>query len=175
MGYNPARRSFPTSKLAAVVERLAEEGVSAERALMGVGLAKEALADPQTRISVQQLLVAYENALALSERPDFALQLGRGVRVTFYGIYGFAMLSCPTHRAVIDFAVRYHGLSCATSALGFRATAPDGAGSWTIKPISEAARASRLWRFVVEVNAATIRLPATAGPLLVLASRVHRL
>lgn len=155
MGYNPERRAFPSSKLVSVVELLEQEDVPAERALRGIGLSRAALLDPSTRISARQLLGAYRNAMTLSRQPDFALKLGFGVQVTFYGIYGFAMLSCPTHRDAIEFAVRYHGLSCATAVLGFQSPAA-GPHVWTVKPLATAQDDPRLCRFVTEVNAATI-------------------
>lgn len=155
MGNNPERRAFPSSKLVSLVERLEQEEVPAERALRGIGLTRAALMDPATRISPGQLLSAYRNAIGLTRHADFALRLGFGVQVTFYGIYGFAMLSCPTHRDTIEFAVRYHGLSCATAALGFQ-SAPAGPHLWTVRPVAAAQGDPRLCRFVTEVNAATI-------------------
>ena len=155
MAYSADQRIFATNKLVAVVEMLEKEGISVDDALRGVAITPAALQDAQTRMSVRQLLTGYRNAAALSRDPDFALRLGNSVQVTSYGIYGFAMLSCPTHHATIDFALRYHGLSCASAALGFRRE-ESGDGTWTIRPADEALGDARLSRFVVEVNAATI-------------------
>ncbi|MEW6642154.1 MAG: AraC family transcriptional regulator [Pseudomonadota bacterium] len=155
MDYAADRKIFATNKLVAMVELLEQDGVSADQALRGVGISPAALQDPQTRMSVRQLLTAYRNAAALARDPDFALKLGNAVRVTSYGIYGFAMLSCATHYDTIDFALRYHGLSCASAHLGFRRE-ETGQGVWTVKPADEALGDARLCRFVVELNAATI-------------------
>lgn len=155
MGQSADQRAFATNKLVAAVEMLEKEGISAEQALNGTTISPAVLRDVDTRMSVRQLLTGYTNAAALSCNPDFALELGNKVQVTSYGIYGFAMLSCPTHQATIDFALRYHGLTCASAHLGFRFD-DIGRGAWTIRPTDEALGDPRLCRFVIELNATTI-------------------
>ena len=111
MGLSAEQRAFATNKLVATVEMLEKEGISAAQALGGIPIPLAALHDTATRMSVRHLLTGYKNAATLSRDPDFALKLGNNVQITSYGIYGFAMLSCPTHHATIDFALRYHELT----------------------------------------------------------------
>lgn len=155
MGLLADQRAFATNKLVAVVEMLKKEGISAEQALGGIPIPPAVLQDTATRMSVRHLLAGYRNAATLSGDPDFALNLGNSVQITSYGIYGFAMLSCPTHHATIDFALRYHELTCASANLGFRQE-DSGEAAWTVRPVDEALDDSRLCRFVIELNAATI-------------------
>lgn len=154
MGLSADQRAFATNKLVATVEMLEKEGISAAQALGGIPIPLATLHDTATRMSVRHLLTGYKNAATLSRDPDFALKLGNNVQITSYGIYGFAMLSCPTHHATIDFALRYHELTCASANLGFRNDA--GEAAWTIRPVDEALGDPRLCRFIIELNATTI-------------------
>ena len=101
-------RIYPVNKLVAVVRALADEGIPAELALQDTGISPQELDSPASRMAVSQLLVAYRNALTLSRRSDFAIRLGQSIQVTAYGIYGYALMSSPNQRALINTALKYH-------------------------------------------------------------------
>jgi AraC-like DNA-binding protein len=135
---------------------LAEEGIPSELALQDTGIQPRELDSPAARMSILQLLVAYRNSLKLSRRPDFAVRLGQSIQVTAYGIYGYALMSSPNQRALIDTALKYHHLMLATEELTFREDPKNKIGVWTINPVVTAAAEHRLYRFIVEVKLGTL-------------------
>ncbi|MBN8990109.1 MAG: AraC family transcriptional regulator [Rhizobiales bacterium] len=154
MLHRSATEIYPVNKLVALVAALAEEGIPAELALRGTGIDEHELRSPTSRMSLAQLLAGYRNAMELSRDPHFALRLGRNIRVTAYGMYGYAMLSSPDRRTSYEFVQKYHRLSAPTVDLTFREE--DGFGIWTIKPFLTEPVDSRLYQFVVEVMLGTI-------------------
>src|SRR5690348_538357 len=74
-------RLYAPLKIAAVVRELSEAGYAADRVLSGTGLQAEALADPNTRTSVEQLLIAGRNAIRLCHTPGLGLAVGRRMHV----------------------------------------------------------------------------------------------
>ena len=85
-----------------------EKGVPAADALAGSGLSDSRLNASATRVSYQQMLTVFRNALRLTPDPALALLAGQRMHVTAYGMYGYALLSSPTHAAGVDFAARHH-------------------------------------------------------------------
>ena len=144
------------NKLVAVVRALADEGIPAELALQDTGISPQELDSPASRMAVSQLLVAYRNALTLSRRSDFAIRLGQSIQVTAYGIYGYALMSSPNQRALINTALKYHHLMLATEELSFREDPEHQTGTWTIMPIVTAPAERRLYRFIVEAKLGTL-------------------
>ena len=93
----------------------AEHGVGAQELLVGTGLTPSAIADPQTHLTAHQELAIVRN-LARRLRdglPALGLRLGARYQVTTFGIFGYAVLSSPTLRDVISFALRYWDLGFA--------------------------------------------------------------
>jgi AraC-like DNA-binding protein len=102
------QRIYPAHKVAAVVGTLSDAGVPAAALLSGSGLTEDRLRSAATRISYQQLAAVFRNALRLSPDPAFALRAGQGMRVTAYGMYGYALMSSPSHAAAMEFALKHH-------------------------------------------------------------------
>lgn len=98
-------------KIAAVVRELSQAGYAAEGVLSGTGLQEEALTDPNTRTSIEQLLIAGRNAIRLCHTPGLGLAVGRRMHVTSYGMYGYALLCAGSLRQAFDTALRYHPLA----------------------------------------------------------------
>jgi AraC-like DNA-binding protein len=107
----PNDKVFPAVKIAKIVDALAGEGVPSADALAGLGMSNAQLNAPATRVSANQIIQCYRNALNCSKNPDFAFEVGRSFHVTTYGIYGLALLSGVSFRQIIDFAVQYHQLT----------------------------------------------------------------
>jgi AraC-like DNA-binding protein len=143
---------YPINKLVAVVAAMNAEGIAVEQALHGTGIAPHELTSSDARMSVSQLLTAYRNALALSGDPTFALRLGRSVQVTTYGLYGYALLSSPTQRALIELAAKYHRMMAAPADLSFREATEGQLGVWTVTPVVPESGEPVLYRFLVEVT-----------------------
>jgi AraC-like DNA-binding protein len=98
-------------KIAAVVRELSDAGYAVDRVLSGSGLQAEALANPNTRTSIEQLLIVGRNAIRICHTPGIGLAIGRRLHVTSYGMYGYALLCAGTLRQAFDIAMRYHPLA----------------------------------------------------------------
>jgi AraC-like DNA-binding protein len=142
-------RIYPTQKISVLLEALACEGVPTERALAGVGLTEQEVADPATRVSLTQVIACCRNAIGLSPDPMFAYRTGLRFHMPAYGMYGFAMLSSMDFRQTMRFAEQYHQLAAPLVDLAF--AEEDGAGIWTISPKPHPQIDSVLYRHVVEL------------------------
>lgn len=107
----PDERIYAPYKISAVVEVLAEQGIAPKDALNGSGVTEDELADPYTLTSIRQFLAVCANALALSDDPATPFRVGARLRVSAYGIYGYALLSCLTLRDYFRLAVKYRRLA----------------------------------------------------------------
>ena len=107
-------RVYPSYKVAVLAELLVEQGLSLEEILDGTEIKPDTLYSAETKISRRQLLKAYANAIALSKEPAIGLKLGRRLRVSEYGMYGYALMSSRTLREALAFAIKYHQLATPT-------------------------------------------------------------
>jgi AraC-like DNA-binding protein len=148
----PNEKVYPVTKIATIVERLVSEGVPATEALAGVSLSLTQLNSPAARVSANQVLQSYDNAIRLSCDPQFAYNAGLKFHVSTYGMYGFALLSCPNFRDTMAFAMKYHGLAAPLAEIAFKEEG--GAGIWTIVPKPYPRVDGRLYRFIVELQMA---------------------
>ena len=142
-------RIYPTQKIAVLLEALAGEGVPASRALDGVGLSEQEVADSATRVSLTQVIACCRNAMGLSPDPMFAYRTGLRFHMPAYGMYGFAMLSSMDFRQTMRFAERYHQLGAPLIDHAFAEAAGDGV--WTITPKPHPRIDPTLYRHVVEL------------------------
>ena len=148
-----SERVHSVAKIAATVEALAAEGVPAAEALKGVGVPGDALTSPMTRVSLDQIIGTYRNAMQLSGDPFFALRTGLKVHASAYGMYGFALLSGTDFRRIMQFAMKYHPLGAPLVDISFR---EEGARAvWTMSPIPHPSIDARLYRFLVELQFGT--------------------
>ena len=144
---------FSAAKITAVVDKLALEGASVVDALADTDVRQSDLNSPAARISRNQLIQCYRNAIALSQDPHLAYAIGSSVHLSAYGMYGYAMLCGTNFRSTMDFAVRYHQLATPLATIAFEER--DGVGIWTIEPLPHPKIESRLYRFVAELQIAT--------------------
>lgn len=140
-------------KLGVLVDSLAAAGVPATQALAGSGLAGAALHDAATKVSVRQVLQVYGNAMRLAPDPGFALRSGARVRITHFGMYGYALLASPSARQAIDFAIRYRALASPLIGLRFRLEGKEAV--WSFDDVLGLGRSSALFRFVFEFQLGT--------------------
>ena len=92
----PNEEVYPIVKLATVVAALAADGVSPAEALARTQLSASALTSPTARVSLNQIVECYRNAIKLSPDRFFAYRTGLRFHVSTYGMYGFAILSSTT-------------------------------------------------------------------------------
>ncbi len=139
--------------VAAVVKALAEEGVSSEDALTGVGVAERALLSPATRVSPGQIIACYRNARRLSRDPFFAFHVGLRLHVSSYGMYGFAILSTTDFRRGAQFAVQYQVLAAPLVDIAF--VEESRCGIWKFAPLEHPHIDPEMSEFIVEMQLGT--------------------
>ncbi len=137
-------KRFSPCKLHALTGVLAEEGVPAGAALEGTELDLATVADPFALTSSQQFLIAARNAIRLCPRPDLGLRVGRRLRASSYGMYGYALLCSESMRHMFDTAVRYHQL--ANPMMAIRWAEVDGTASWFFPSRAKLLAAVDHWR-----------------------------
>jgi AraC-like DNA-binding protein len=130
----PNEKVFPVVKIAKVVDALKEEGVSLQDALAGVHISEAELNSPVTKVSANQIVQSYRNALKSSQNPGFAFEVGSKFHVSTYGIYGLALLSSVSFRQTVDFAVQYHQLTAPLVAVGFEEQPSTAAWTMAVFP-----------------------------------------
>ena len=146
-------KAYSAAKVTALVDALAAEGVPPLDVLSGVDVSLDALQSPSTRISRDQLIQCYRNAVALSRNPHLPYTIGSSVHLSAYGMYGYAMLCSTDFRRTMEFAVRYHQLATPLATIAFHER--DHMGIWTIEPLLHPRIDSLLYRFVTELQIAT--------------------
>jgi AraC-like DNA-binding protein len=144
---------FSAAKITAVVDKLALEGASPVDALADADVSLSDLNAPAARISRNQLIQCYRNAIALSRDPHLAFAIGSSVHLSAYGMYGYAMLCSTDFRSTMDFAVRYHQLATPLATIVFEER--NGVAIWTIEPLPHPKIDAQLYRFVAELQIAT--------------------
>jgi len=119
--------------------------------LRGIDVTAERVHSPKTRISLKQLTTAYQNAIRLSTDRHLPYRIGTTIHVSTYGLYGYALLSCPDFRKAMEFAAKYHALAAPLATIEFR---EDREGAiWRIEPASNAVVSDRrLYRFIAELQ-----------------------
>jgi AraC-like DNA-binding protein len=148
-----SEKVFSAAKISVVVDALVAEGASPHDALKDTEVSLPDLNSTATRISRNQLLQSYRNAIALSRDPHLPFTIGSNVHLSAYGMYGYAMLCSTDFRRTMAFAVQYHQLATPLATIAFDER--DGLGAWTIEPLLHSEIDSRLYRFVTELQIAT--------------------
>ena len=138
----------PITKPAVIVEALRSAGISMAAALRGVGISEADFQSPAAKISIDDTVRIYQNALASVRDPFFAYKAGLKLHLVAYGLYGFAVLSSRNFRQTCKFVINYHDLADPLVTLSFEETAHHGI--WSIEPLDHPAIEGPLYRFVVE-------------------------
>ena len=102
-------RSASSARL--LLEVGAERGVSAARCLHGTGLREDDFSDPLAEIAAAQERAIVRNLVTNVPEPHLGLVAGLRYSIGLFGMYGFACMSAPTLRDVIDIALRYQDLA----------------------------------------------------------------
>ena len=145
---------FSAAKINAVVDAVGRRGrVARSMRCMNADVSLPDLNSPATRISRNQLIQCYRNAIALSRDPHLPYTIGSSVHLSAYGMYGYAMLCSTDFRRTMEFAVRYHQLATPLATIAFHER--DRMGMWTIEPLLHPRIDSLLYRFVTELQIAT--------------------
>ncbi|WP_323123642.1 AraC family transcriptional regulator [Burkholderia alba] len=111
---NPAvlsQRRFSPSKLAILVEVASESGLDMDAVLAGTGLDLDAIANPFILTSTQQFLTAAHNAIRLYGHSDLGIRTGSLLRVSSYGMFGYALLCAETMARAFDSAIKFQQIA----------------------------------------------------------------
>ena len=151
-----AEPQFSPVKIEAVVRVAAEAGVPPALLLEGTGVDPAHLHDADCKTSTAQLYRVLRRAAALCPVPDLGRRIGARLRITSYGMYGYALLSAPSMRAVMDRALRFHAL--ANPLVPIRTGWVGDAVSWQFPARHELMLPElddRLYRLLIELQMAT--------------------
>jgi hypothetical protein len=141
---------YSVAKIALVVDALRQSGVAPDEVLQGAHVSAAELNSPAARISLNQVLAVYRNAVRLAPHPDFAYLTGLRFHISTYGMYGFALLSSTNFRQTMQIAMQYHQLATPLAEIFFRETT--GRGVWAIAPLAHAVVDASLYKFIVELQ-----------------------
>lgn len=139
-----------STKLAAVVDTLGKQDISALGVLSGVGVQPDDLHSPDTLISLRQLITACRNAIELLRDPHLPYAIGSAIHVSTYGMYGYAILCSTNFRRAMEFAAKYHPLAAPLATIAFSEL--EGTSAWEIEPITDRGVDPRLYRFITEMQ-----------------------
>lgn len=146
-------RLYPAAKLVAVIEALADEGISPADILRRAQIAPEELHSPATRVSLNQLVAGLLGVVELSRNALLAYRIGASTHISARGMYGYALLCCTDFRRTMEFAVKYHQLAAPVATISF--SEKDQSGFWTIEPVQHPKMTAQLYRFVTEMQIGT--------------------
>lgn len=141
-------RVYAPYKIAALVEVMAEQGVSAAAILAGCDIAPEEIYDASIMTSVRQYAAACKNAIELSHDPAIPFKTGSRLHLSAYGMYGYALMSCLSLRDYFKLGVKYHRLATPTLTIEWKEY-PDRA-VWSFPDAFISSPSRELGAFVIE-------------------------
>jgi AraC-like DNA-binding protein len=141
-------KRYAPYKIAALVEVLAEQGITPKASLAGTSLTPEMLSDPETLTSVRQYITACHNALQLSKTPETPFRTGSRIPLSAYGMYGFALVCSPTIREYFQMAIKYHRLATPLLSMSWREEGDTAA--WVFPMNAAVTHPDSLLRFLIE-------------------------
>lgn len=103
-----------------MVEVGAEHGVDVRTCLQGSGISPEMLHGNTVVSGTQELAVATNLVSATGDAGGVGLATGDRLSLRAYGVWGFALLTCPTVREAVDFGLHYLPLTYAVTGLSMR-------------------------------------------------------
>ena len=135
-------------KIELLVRTAREEGFDAAALLAGTELKPADLQNADVRTSTRQFMLACRNAVDLGASPELPFRMGAQVRLSSYGLYGYAMLTSATVRDALRFSVRYHSLTTPTWRVHLHEA--DGEAVWTFRDRLGLDVDDALYRFLYE-------------------------
>ncbi len=116
--------SLPAAHFAHVVTLARRWNVSEEDLLEGLPFGASELADPRMTVSVPTAITILERARALTKEPGLGIYLGLQTYSSEHGYLGFAAMSAPTIRHVLDLIVKYAPIRTTAFAFSTRVDGP---------------------------------------------------
>jgi len=148
-------RMYPATSIALLHESLVDDGIDPASMLAAAGLDLAQALSPETRISRRQLLAACKAVTGMETKPLFAFRSGLRTRLTYFGMYGFALMSAPDMRSMLQVSIEQQGLTALLIRLWGRRNGNEIAVG--VDPLSHQEIDARLYRFLVELHFGVIQ------------------
>ncbi|SIR53323.1 transcriptional regulator, AraC family [Bosea sp. TND4EK4] len=148
--FGPDERVYSVLKIGKIVDCLSAEGIPLRAALEGIRLSEAELTSPLTKVSVNQIVQSYRNALKLSQNPGFGFHVGAQFHVSTYGMYGLALLAGVDFRQTVSFALKYYQLTAPLVSVTFEER--NARAAWSISVLPFRSLNSPLQDFIVELQ-----------------------
>jgi AraC-like DNA-binding protein len=146
----PNEKVYSVFKISKIVDVLKEEGVSLQAALEGIRISEAELTSPLTKVSANQIIQSYRNALKCSQNPGFAFDVGSKFHVSTFGIYGLALLSGIDFRQTVAFALQNYQLAAPLLDVTFEER--NASAAWCITVLPFRPLDTALHDFIVELQ-----------------------
>lgn len=147
---DPDDNVYSVFKIGKIVDCLKAEGVPLQAALQGIRISEAELTSPMTKVSVNQILQSYKNALKFSQNPSFAFEVGSKFHVSTFGIYGLALLSGTDFRQTVAFSQKYYQLTAPLVDVTFEEQ--DALAIWCITVLPFTSLDDTLRDFIIELQ-----------------------
>jgi AraC-like DNA-binding protein len=105
------QNNIPTIYTKVVLDLLAESGFHPSSILRGTGVELSAIADPESKINLEQQLAIYGNALSVSNVAGLGLLQGQRMLPNHLGIVGYAIQTSANLRQALRTLVSYSTVS----------------------------------------------------------------
>jgi AraC-like DNA-binding protein len=101
---------IPTHFPRMMTEVAVEQGADRTALLDGTGVSPAMFQSPEARISARQYARLASNVLRLTGNSGFGIDLGKRVQLSNLGMLGFAAMSSPDMKTVLELCIRYYRL-----------------------------------------------------------------
>jgi len=119
--------SIPANVLVHVLAHADRVGVDCRAWFTGLGLDRERLLDPQTKVSWRQVRALLQRALRTLGTPDLGLRIGSVERSGTFGLVGLLMMTADTFGDALRRGIANHEVSGSLLDMAFEEAAPDAA------------------------------------------------
>lgn len=100
----------PVNIPATIIRVGTDKGIEQNELIKNTGIDPDALADPSTRLTYQQLLMLVDNLTKLYPSETLGLDIGTAININQFGMLGYAILSCADIRSALKLGLKYHSL-----------------------------------------------------------------
>lgn len=121
---NSSSQTIAASTLLPLQSLLQQRGIATAPWLADCGLTAEALRDPKQRLSVDQLRLAWAQALTISDDPAIAIHSARVVAPTAFGTLGHVLAHARNLGQVLSLILRFHRLVADQTLLAIHPASP---------------------------------------------------
>lgn len=140
--------AFPPTRIAQLCEALRNAGHDPRPGLREARIDPARIESPDALVTMRQILTFYQAASQLVTDPEFAFHHGAATRVSYLGMYGFAMMSAPDLGRMLHFAIEAQALSA--NLVEVRVERHDTEVSLRVDPFAHSLIDARMYRFLVE-------------------------